>query len=47
MLFDTLNAAVRLMRKATARTGLRTAVNVLRRASETGRQVAEEFEADG
>ena len=36
VLFDTLETAVRLMRNAATRTGLRTTVNVLRRVSETG-----------
>jgi Rhodopirellula transposase DDE domain len=37
MLFDTLDTAVTLMRKASTRTGLRTTVNVIRRVYETGR----------
>ena len=37
MLFDTLDTAVTLMRKASTRTGLRTTVNVMRRVDETGR----------
>jgi hypothetical protein len=45
MLFDTLETVVRLMRKATTTTGLRTTVNVIRRIYETGRQVADDFKA--
>lgn len=37
MLFDTLQTAVDLMRKASTTTGLRTTVNVIRRVYETGR----------
>lgn len=37
MLFDTLQTAVDLMRKASTTTGLRTTVNVIRRMYETGR----------
>lgn len=37
MLFDTLERAVALMRKASTSTGLKTTVNVLRRVYETGR----------
>ena len=37
MLFDTLDTAVTLRRKASTRTGLRTTVNVIRRVYETGR----------
>lgn len=36
MLFDTLDRAVKLMRKASTSTGLRTTVNVIRRIYETG-----------
>lgn len=43
MLFDTLETVVRLMRKATTRTGLRTTVNVIRRLYETGRSATEEM----
>lgn len=43
MLFDTLDAVVRLMRKASTTTGLRTTVNVIRRAYEIGREVARDF----
>jgi hypothetical protein len=46
VLFDTRETAVRLMRTATTRTGLRTTVNVLRRVYETGRQVSDEFKAN-
>jgi hypothetical protein len=45
VLFDTLDTVVRLMRKASTKTGLKTTVNVIRRAYETGRQVADEFRA--
>lgn len=37
MLFDTLQRAVELMRKASTSTGLKTTVNVIRRIYETGR----------
>ena len=43
MLFDVLDNVVRMMRKASTTTGLKTTVNVLRRVYETGRQVAKEF----
>lgn len=43
MLFDTLDTAVRLMRKASTTTGLRTTVNIIRRIHETGRKVATNF----
>ena len=43
MLFDTLDTVVRLMRKASTTTGLRTTVNVIRRAYEIGRKVANGF----
>jgi hypothetical protein len=46
MLFDTVDTAVRLMRKASTTTGLRTTVNVIRRVYETGRQVAKDFKAN-
>lgn len=42
-LFDTLETVVRLMRNASTTTGLRTTVNVIRRAYELGRQVARDF----
>mgnify|MGYP000853814667 FL=1 len=45
MLFDTLDVVVRLMRKASTRTGLQTTVNVIRRVYETGRKVADTFKA--
>jgi hypothetical protein len=45
MLFDTLGTVVRLMRKASTTTGLKTTVNVIRRAYETGRKVADDFKA--
>jgi hypothetical protein len=41
MLFDTLERAVELMRKATTSTGLKTTVNVIRRIYETGRNATE------
>jgi hypothetical protein len=43
ILFDTLDTVVRLMRKASTTTGLRTTVNVIRRTYEIGRQAAENF----
>jgi hypothetical protein len=43
VLFDTLETVIRLMRKASTTTGLRTTVNVIRRAYETGRKVAHDF----
>ena len=43
MLFDTIDTVVRLMRRTATKTGLRTTVNVMRRAYETGRKVAEEW----
>ena len=43
VLFDTLETAVRLMRNAGTKTGLKTTVNVLRRGYETGRHVSDEF----
>lgn len=43
MLFDTLDTVVRLMRKASTTTGLRTTVNVIRRAYDIGRKVARDF----
>ena len=45
MLFDSVDTAVRLMRKASTSTGLQTTVNVIRRAYETGRKVASDFKA--
>jgi Rhodopirellula transposase DDE domain len=45
MLFDTLETAVRLMRRAATKTGLRTTVNVIRRAYEIGRSVTDDFKA--
>lgn len=44
-LFDTLETVVNLMRRATTSTGLRTTVNVIRRAYEIGRTVAKDFKA--
>ena len=38
LLFDTLETVVRLMRRASTTTGLKTTVNVIRRAYEIGRQ---------
>lgn len=43
LLFDTLDTVVRLMRRAATATGLKTTVNVIRRAYETGRKVADDF----
>ena len=43
MLFDTLDTVVRLMRKASTTTGLQTTVNIIHRAYEIGRKVAESF----
>jgi hypothetical protein len=45
MLFDTLDTAVRLMRKASTSTGLKTTVNIIHRAYEIGRKVADTFKA--
>lgn len=42
-LFDTLDTVVRLMRRAATATGLKTTVNVIRRAYETGRHVTGDF----
>ena len=41
MLFDTLERAVELMRKATTSTGLRTTVNVIKRSYEVGREATD------
>ena len=46
MLFDTLDTAVGLMRKASTSTGLKTTVNIIRRAYETGRKAAADFKAN-
>jgi hypothetical protein len=46
LLFDTVATVVRLMRKASTTTGLRTTVNVIRRVYDTGRQVADNFKAN-
>ena len=46
LLFDTLDTVVGLMRKASTSTGLKTTVNVIRRAYETGRQVAADFKTN-
>ena len=43
LLFDSLDTVVRLMRKASTSTGLKTTVNVIRRAYTTGREVVEDF----
>jgi hypothetical protein len=43
MLFDVLDNVVWLMRKASTTTGLKTTVNVIRRAYETGRKVPQGF----
>jgi hypothetical protein len=45
VLFDTLDRVVQLMHKASTSTGLKTTVNVIRRAYETGREVAAAFKA--
>jgi hypothetical protein len=45
MLFDTLDTVVRLMRRASTTTGLRTTVNVLRGVYEIGRKIADDFKA--
>lgn len=45
MLFDTLETAIRLMRRAATKTGLRTTVNVVRRAYEIGRSAPDDFQA--
>jgi len=45
MLFDTLDTVVRLMRNAATTTGLRTTVNVIHRAYEIGRTVADNFKS--
>lgn len=43
MLFDTMETVLRLMRKASTATGLRTTVNVIRRDYEIGRRAADGF----
>lgn len=43
MLFDTLDTVVRLMRRTSTSTGLRTTVNVIRKAYATGRKLAADF----
>jgi len=43
MLFDTLDTVVRLMRRASTSTGLKTTVNVIRRTYELARKVATDF----
>ncbi len=43
MLFDALETVVDLMRKATTTSGLKTTVNVIRRAYETGRNATDEI----
>jgi hypothetical protein len=45
MLLETLETVVRLMRKASTTTGLRTTVNVIHRVYETGRKVARHFKS--
>lgn len=45
LLFDTLDTVVRLMRKASTSTGLKTTVNIIRRVYEAGREAAQEFKA--
>jgi len=46
LLFDTLDTAVRLMRKASTTTGLRTTVHVIRRTYDIGRRVADHFKTN-
>jgi hypothetical protein len=46
VLFDTLETAAGLMRKASTTTGLKTTVNILRGAYETGRKVANGFKSN-
>lgn len=46
MLFDTLDTAVRLMRKASTTTGLKTTVNVIRGLYETDRKAAKGFKSN-
>jgi hypothetical protein len=46
MLFDTLDTTVRLMRKASTTTGLKTTVNVIHRAYEISRKVAKDFKSN-
>ena len=46
VLFDTLKVAVRPMRKAGTKTGLKTTVNVFRNVDETGRHVSDELKAN-
>ena len=46
MLFDALDTVVKLMRRASTSTGLRTTVNVIHRAYQTGRKVADNFKAN-
>ena len=43
MLFDTIDTVVKLMRRTTTSTGLKTTVNVIRRCYETGRNATEEM----
>ena len=43
LLFDTLDTVIRLMRRAATTTGLKTTVNVIHRAYETGRKITEDF----
>ncbi|MDB5385510.1 MAG: Rhodopirellula transposase family protein, partial [Planctomycetaceae bacterium] len=44
--FDTLETVVQLMRRTTAKTGLMATVDVIRRAYEIGRKVAQDFKAN-
>jgi len=46
ILFDTLDTTVRLMRKASTTTGLKTTVNVIRRAYKISRKVAKDFKSN-
>lgn len=45
VLFDALDTVVRLMRRASTTTGLKTTVHVIRRVYATGREVANDFKA--
>lgn len=46
MLFDSIDTVVNLMRRAATSTGLKTTVNVIRRAYETGRNATDEMKAN-
>jgi hypothetical protein len=45
-LFDKLETVIQLMRRTTTRTGLAATVNVIGRAYEIGRKVAQDFKAN-